>query len=491
MPKVSTPTKFLSPSRTSNLESSFDDSYDLASTTRYLRSTRLTTLMTLQRPLYAGSVISLADVGDVGGHAVFLFLGLGAVRYLAGLYDDMASALGLRLICIDRWGMGKTDDLPADRRGILEWSEVVREVADRLGVGRFSILAHSAGAPYAMALSLSLGHRLAGPIHLLAPWVSAALESGYKWLRYVPDGIIKTAQAAEWRMQGWKLGASTLSPDTSVSFKKANGTNQAPPDFHRTNNALQALQSFDSSTASSLTQGESVYFSPLPSPSLIGESPFYDGQTTACSSQSSSRLTKFKGRQSASDRAKDAAIADVSGSSSYEMTEDFALIKAWHARSHSDTATIQDNQPPPLPPKTPMRHNRVVSTRADVSLASLPSPSTPASSGKRQSLTPSLDLPTELLRASHAESSGSASDLLVILGRSSQKPWGFSYIDVKHPVLVWHGERDERVSVSSVLWMERELDNCKVNIIKNADHSLMTNVDVVVEALESIVATLF
>lgn len=30
--------------------------------------------------------------------------------------------------------------------------------------------------------------------------------AGYKWLKYVPNGILKTAQAAEWKVQGWMLG---------------------------------------------------------------------------------------------------------------------------------------------------------------------------------------------------------------------------------------------------------------------------------------------
>ena len=30
--------------------------------------------------------------------------------------------------------------------------------------------------------------------------------AGYKWLKYVPNGILKTAQAAEWKVQAWMLG---------------------------------------------------------------------------------------------------------------------------------------------------------------------------------------------------------------------------------------------------------------------------------------------
>ncbi|WAR54176.1 hypothetical protein PtB15_3B689 [Puccinia triticina] len=188
----------------------------------YLRSTRLTTLIKLERQ-QSPMTVSLADVGSPTGHPVVIFLGLGCVRYLVGLYDELAEALGLRLICIDRWGLGKTTEVPDEQRGFLEWASVVEEVADQLSIGRFSILAHSAGAPYALAASLRLADRVFGSIHLLAPWVSMTAEGGinagaYKWLKYIPNSMIKTVQAAEWKMTGWRLGKPPTLNHPPVGF---------------------------------------------------------------------------------------------------------------------------------------------------------------------------------------------------------------------------------------------------------------------------------
>ena len=36
--------------------------------------------------------------------------------------------------------------------------------------------------------------------------LTEVLPAGYKWLKYVPNGIIKTAQAAEWKIQAWMIG---------------------------------------------------------------------------------------------------------------------------------------------------------------------------------------------------------------------------------------------------------------------------------------------
>ena len=33
-----------------------------------------------------------------------------------------------------------------------------------------------------------------------------AITAGYKWLKYVPNGLLRTAQAAEWKVQAWMLG---------------------------------------------------------------------------------------------------------------------------------------------------------------------------------------------------------------------------------------------------------------------------------------------
>jgi hypothetical protein len=142
----------------------------------YLKSYRLTRIITLQRGPRAGQQLSVADVGSADGYPVLIFLGLGCVRYLVALFDEIATAHNLRLICIDRWGLGRSTDVPQSRRGLWEWARVVEEVMDQMQVRRFGMLAHSAGAPYAMATSLHMPDRVLGRIHLLCPW--AEVEAG-------------------------------------------------------------------------------------------------------------------------------------------------------------------------------------------------------------------------------------------------------------------------------------------------------------------------
>ncbi|KAH9835710.1 uncharacterized protein C8Q71DRAFT_709389 [Rhodofomes roseus] len=178
---------------------------------QYLRSARLTTLLPLTRFPHASKdhplTVSLSDLGSPTGYPVVVFLGLGCVRHIMGLYDEMAECLNIRLITIDRWGLGRTDS-PRSKsaRGIPEWAYVVEEVLDRLKIDQCSVMAHSAGAPYALAFANKYPERIRGEVCLMAPWVGGGEGAGYKWLKYVPNGILKTAQAAEWKLQAWMIG---------------------------------------------------------------------------------------------------------------------------------------------------------------------------------------------------------------------------------------------------------------------------------------------
>ncbi|KAJ9476908.1 hypothetical protein PHBOTO_000588 [Pseudozyma hubeiensis] len=201
-----------------------------------------------------------------------IFLGLGTSRHLVGLYDELATTLGLRLVCVDRWGIGQTDSVALEARTILGWSLIVEQVAEYLAIDRFSVLAHSAGAPFAAAVALLFPERISGPLHLLAPWTGMQLDSSYRWLRYVPDSVIKTAQVADWMIQGWKLGkeaawtasktpASSVADDVSESGRyklddSDRGPTPPPKDRAVTPGARHAAQTRAGAVKPQLARGE-------------------------------------------------------------------------------------------------------------------------------------------------------------------------------------------------------------------------------------------
>lgn len=410
--------------------------------TRYLRSARLTRLLTLRRPPNHHLVVSLADVGREDGHPVVVYLGLGSVRYLVALYDDLAASLGLRLICIDRWGLGKTGEVPDSRRGFHEWSYVVEEVLDQLGIGRFSILAHSAGTPYALASSIRLQHRVRGTIHLLAPWVGSAAEStasAYKWLRFIPSGVLKTAQAAEWRMQGWRLGKNPKIQAQGVGFDP------------------RAPLSSDSAATSPIFAGFNLDIPPQADT---------EARQHPAHSTTPSQLSVHK---------------DADSEKSANGSLPSASTRGQHRKSSSGAATDHRTQAQMIS-SSPGLHRRASNAAK--------APSTTASSVKSQvtlsQQSIKLELGTALMRASHAESlKGGTSDLLAILHKTG-KTSELSYSEIAHPVRVWHGLKDDKISLESVLSLETFIPDCKVNVIPGADHSLMTNVAVFLQVLQAI-----
>jgi len=91
-------------------------------------------------------------------------------------------------------------------------------------------------------------------------------------------------------------------------------------------------------------------------------------------------------------------------------------------------------------------------------------------------------------QASHAECEpGTTDDLLTIILNRPARPWGFSYADLCHPATIWWGSEDERISEKSVRWMERVIPGgAELKIVPGADHNLMRSVPVMCEILQSI-----
>jgi hypothetical protein len=145
----------------------------------HLRSEQLNKFFVFARPFPHHPLrVSYAEVGKPDGYPVFFFLGLGCVRYLIALYDEFAQAFGLRVICVDRWGYGKTDQVEQIDRGLVEWSTVMGQVCKELKIEKCQIVAHSCGAPYALAMARRWPEMVRGKVHLLAPWVGQEHENG-------------------------------------------------------------------------------------------------------------------------------------------------------------------------------------------------------------------------------------------------------------------------------------------------------------------------
>jgi pimeloyl-ACP methyl ester carboxylesterase len=143
-------------------------------------------------------VLGYLQSGAPGGVPFFFFHGYGGSRLSAHPDGSIAARIGVRVIALDRPGIGYSSFQPG--RTLLDWPDDVAALADQLGIERFAVLAHSWGSPYALACAYKIPQRLIG----------VGVASGVPPLTdpdampNLPDRLARLAQMAQrssWRMR--------------------------------------------------------------------------------------------------------------------------------------------------------------------------------------------------------------------------------------------------------------------------------------------------
>ena len=98
------------------------------------------------------------EYGAPEGEPIFYFHGTPSSRMEAKVADNIARDLGIRLIAPDRPGYGDSD--VQDDFRLLNWPDVVSQLADKLQLNQFSIFSFSGGGAYALACAHELAERL-------------------------------------------------------------------------------------------------------------------------------------------------------------------------------------------------------------------------------------------------------------------------------------------------------------------------------------------
>ncbi|GAA2788896.1 alpha/beta hydrolase [Saccharopolyspora taberi] len=102
--------------------------------------------------LATGRRLGWAEWGPPDGTAVLFCPGAAQSRSL-GFGTDVVGELGVRLISVDRPGLGISDPVPG--RTLLDWADDIAALADERAWGRFSVVGYSAGAPFALSCAAS------------------------------------------------------------------------------------------------------------------------------------------------------------------------------------------------------------------------------------------------------------------------------------------------------------------------------------------------
>lgn len=130
-----------------------------------------------------GRALGWAEWGPADGTPVLFCPGAGTGRRL-GFGADVVDVLGVRLISLDRPGLGSSD--PAPGRTLTGWAADVAEYAALARAGRPAVVGFSQGAPFALACAAAgtvCGAAIvSGTDELARPEVAARLEPQLRWL---------------------------------------------------------------------------------------------------------------------------------------------------------------------------------------------------------------------------------------------------------------------------------------------------------------------
>ncbi len=337
----------------------------------------------------------------------------------------------------------------------------------------------------------------------------------------MPTGILKTAQAAEWKIQAWMLGKPPTVAYGGIGYD-AKSALPTPP------NSTSARRSPDKATSPT---------SSLPRPSIgrrssLSSSVFsdyddlrdfegrFDSRSTlgarSSGSQRSRTISESKSRPTFTHKTSRGFLTRLKGGSHHAQTQPSyekpspsaggrklkALRSMGSLRRPSAAQSIKAAAAPQVPPPLavdiglgidafswpngadggtddlpiPSFSNRRAAGHRSLShsAARRPSlhsvrspprtnvpPSPTTASEERTSITATsayqAALGNALIAAAHAESSRGIHGDLLQILNHDQQPWGFSYAAYPHAVRVWFGDRDEKIAENAVRWMERAM----------------------------------
>jgi pimeloyl-ACP methyl ester carboxylesterase len=93
-----------------------------------------------------GRLLGFDDVGDPNGEPLLYFHGFGSTRLIRHPDDAIAAGLGIRLLAVDRPGIGLSTSRPARR--LLDFAADTGHLAEALGLDRFDLKYASGPMPH-------------------------------------------------------------------------------------------------------------------------------------------------------------------------------------------------------------------------------------------------------------------------------------------------------------------------------------------------------
>lgn len=115
-----------------------------------------------------GRTLAFMEWGDRGGFPVFYFHGTPSCRLEGAFAEAAARRHRLRLISVDRPGMGQSSFKKG--RGFRDWPVDVLELADALEIERFGVVGHSGAGPHLFACGAFIEPKRLAFVGAIGPW---------------------------------------------------------------------------------------------------------------------------------------------------------------------------------------------------------------------------------------------------------------------------------------------------------------------------------
>jgi pimeloyl-ACP methyl ester carboxylesterase len=107
----------------------------------------------------------------------------------------LTASAGVRLITIDRAGIGRSGPDPA--KTLFSATDDLRAVVDELGLERFALLGHSGGGPYALAAARALRDRVSR-VAIASGFAPFERPDAYAGMSSRMRGYVRLLRAAPW-----------------------------------------------------------------------------------------------------------------------------------------------------------------------------------------------------------------------------------------------------------------------------------------------------
>jgi pimeloyl-ACP methyl ester carboxylesterase len=173
-----------------------------------------------------GRSLAYAEFGDPAGRPVLFFHGTPGYRLNPWTTDAELRSRGVRLIALDRPGVGRSTPLPGRR--LLDWPDDVQILADALRLDRFAVVGFSNGGPHAAACAYKLGPRVSGAA-LVAPMPPLDAPGALQQLG-TPGWYYPLAHRAPWLLRAFFAALAALAKRNPARAERILLSNLSEPD---------------------------------------------------------------------------------------------------------------------------------------------------------------------------------------------------------------------------------------------------------------------